>query len=120
MRPEIRPIIRHATLLLRNGCSDASEAFTTFSYTQLSTTDMLPVGLSLEDFSPCEYLMQLQQTLFSTDLQDESVTYETFVVVPEVLNTSLYDKFGHEAEINGQFVSFHAIVYLIHFFTILT
>lgn len=104
--PEISPIIRHAALLSRRGCSDTSETFSNFAYTTLNAAEVLPADLGLEDFSPCEYLEQLQQVLFSTDEQVEKVTYENFVIVPEALNTSLYNLYGNEDVINGQFVSF--------------
>lgn len=105
--PEIRPVVKHAAHLSRRGCKDPSEAFSNFSFTQLSNASVLPINLTLENFSPCEYLPHLQQVLFSTDEMDESVTYETFVVIPDQLNNSLYELFGSEAVINGRFVSFY-------------
>jgi hypothetical protein len=66
---------------------------------------VLPDGLVFDDFSSCEYLALLQQVLYTTDELDESVTYESFVVVPESLRASLIEKFGNEVEINGPFVS---------------
>lgn len=66
---------------------------------------MLPVDLTFEEFSSCDYLPQLQQLLFSTDELDESVTYESFVVVPETIKTTLHQLFGEDVDINGPFVS---------------
>lgn len=105
--PEVRPVVKHAQNLLRTGCSDASasEAFASFSYTELSGAGVLPNGLTSEEFSVCEYLPHLQQVLFSTEDMDENVTYESFVVIPDSLNTSLYNLFGNDVVINGQFVS---------------
>ena len=103
---EMRPVIKHAAYLSRRGCSDASKTFANFAYIKLSDAAVLPSDLSLEDFSPCDYLPHLQQVLFSTDELDETVTYETFVVVPESMKTVLYEQFGNEVEINGPFVSF--------------
>ena len=104
--PEIRPVIKHAAHLSRRGCSDGSETFANFSYTELRNAEILPEDLALEDFSPCDYLQDLQQVLFSTDELDSSVTYETLVVLPESLNATLYEKFGSsEVEFNGPFVS---------------
>lgn len=103
--PEIRSVVRHASSLKRNGCTAASESFATFAYNKLSTAALLPDGLTLDDFSPCSYLDLLQQLLFTTNELDMSVTYETFVVVPESLNTTLYNQFGNETDFNGSFVS---------------
>ena len=104
--PEIRPVIKHAAHLSRRGCSDGSETFANFSYTELRNAEILPEDLALEDFSPCNYLQDLQQVLFSTDELDSSVTYETLVVLPESLNATLYEKIGSsEVEFNGPFVS---------------
>ena len=103
--PELRPVIKNAARLSRRGCSDASNAFANFSYTKLSNASVLPIDLAFEDFSSCDYLPQLQQLLFSTDELDESVTYESFVVVPESINATLYELFGEDVDINGPFVS---------------
>ena len=103
--PEIRPVIKHASHLSRKGCSDASNTFANFSYNQLKEASLLPESLILEDFSPCEYLPHLQQVLFATDELNESVTYESFIIVPESLNASLYEQFGNDVNIDGKFVS---------------
>ena len=75
---------------------------------------MLPAELAFDDFSPCDYLPQLQQVVFSTDELDESVTYETFVIVPESLNTTLREQFGDDNDINGPFVSLLSRCLLVH------
>ena len=104
--PELRPVIKHAAHLSRRGCSDASETFANFSYNELTNAGVLPTELALEDFSPCEHLPHLQQVLFSTDELNESVTYETFVVVPDKIRNALHAQLGEEVDINGPFVSF--------------
>lgn len=103
---EMRPSIKHTAHLSRQGCSDGSDAFANFSYTVLTNASALPDGLSFDDFSPCDYLPNLQQVLFSTDVLNESVTYEHFVIIPDSLNTSLHEHYGGEVEINGPFVRF--------------
>ena len=107
--PEIRPVIKNAAHFSRRGCSDASEAFANFSYNELTSASVLPNELAFEDFSPCDYLPHLQQVLFSTDMMDANVTYETFVVVPVSLNNSLSELLGDKIEFNGPFVSFDHI-----------
>lgn len=109
---DIRPVIQHAAHLSRRGCSDASDAFANFAFTtldkaRLDNETVLPDDLSFEEFSACEYLPQLQQVLFSTEEMDESVTYQSFVVIPEELQATLRDRFGEGVEINGPFVSSH-------------
>ena len=106
-------MIKHAAHLSRRGCSDASETFANFAFTQLSNAAVLPTDLALEDFSPCQYLPHLQQILFSTDELDESINYENFVVVPESIQTVLYEQFGNEVEINGPFVSFNDLYHVV-------
>lgn len=87
--------------------------FTNFSYTKLSNASVLPDNLTLEDFSPCDYLPNLQQVMFSTDELDDSVTYETLVVVPETLKTMLEEQLGNQTEIDGAFVS---MFFIKHFY----
>ena len=103
--PEIRPIIKHADRLSREGCSDASSTFASFSYNRLKDASLLPDSLSLEEFSPCDYLSHLQQNLFSTGELNENVTYKNFFIVPESLNASLHLQFGDDVNIDGKFVS---------------
>jgi transcriptional regulator NrdR family protein len=102
---EIRPVIKHAKHLSRRGCKDASERFTNFSYIQLNNSQLLPEDLTVDDFSSCEYLSQLQQLLYSTEELDETVTYETFVIIPDDLVATLEEQFGADAEFDGKFVS---------------
>lgn len=59
----------------------------------------------MDDFSSCEYLSQLQQLLYSTEELDETVTYETFVIIPDDLVATLEEQFGADAEFDGKFVS---------------
>lgn len=106
--PEIRPVIKHAAHFSRRGCSDGSDAFVNFSYATLRNASVLSDDVTFKDFSPCDYLPHLQQVLFSTDTMDEHVTYETLVIVPESLKTSLHDLFGDEMKFNGPFVSYDA------------
>lgn len=73
---------------------------------ELRNASLLPADLSLDDFSLCDYLPELQKVLFSTSELDESVTYKSLVVVPESINTTLYQQFGTELELTGSFVSF--------------
>ena len=112
--PEIRPAIKHADHLSRRGCSDGSDSFANYSYIALRNATMLPDEMTFDDFSPCDYLPQLQQVLFSTDELAESVTYETFVIVPESLNTTLREQFGEDTDINGPFVSLLSRCLLMH------
>ena len=65
----------------------------------------MPDSLSLEEFSPCDYLSHLQQNLFSTGELNENVTYKNFFIVPESLNASLHLQFGDDVNIDGKFVS---------------
>ena len=101
----MRPVIKHASHLSRRGCSNASESFANFSYSELSTAGVLPDGLAFEDFSPCDYLQMLQQILFSTNGSNATVTYESLVVVPETLKTELLGYFGDDVKIDGPLVS---------------
>jgi hypothetical protein len=71
---------------------------------------MLPDDLEFDDFSSCDYLPLLQKVLF--DELDESVTYESFVIVPEALSMALNEQYGNEVEINGPFVSFTPVLLL--------
>ena len=103
--PEIRAVVRHASSLTRNGCFDASQAFINFSYHELNAATLLPNDLTLEDFSPCDYLGLLQQLLFATNELNANITYETFLMIPESLNTTLYNQFGNETDFSGSFVS---------------
>ena len=103
--PEIRPVIKHAAYLSRRGCSDGTETFANFAYTTLKNAVVLPDDVTEEVFSPCDYLPHLQQVLFATDGLNESVTYESFIIVPESLNASLYEQFGNDVNIDGKFVS---------------
>ena len=102
---EIRSIVKNSARFSRGGCADPPETFTNFSYTKLSNASVLPSNLTLEEFSPCDYLPNLQQVMFSTDELDDNVTYETLVVVPESLKIMLEDELGNQTEINGEFVS---------------
>ena len=104
--PELRPVIKHAAHLSRRGCSDASNAFAIFAYNELSNASVLPSNLAFEDFSPCNFLPELQQVLYSTNELDESVTYETLVVVPDSIKDALHEQFGDDVDINGPFVSY--------------
>lgn len=106
----IRPAIKHSAHLSRRGCSDASDSFARFAYTTLSNAlinneTVLPDHLALDDFLSCKYLPELQQVLFSTDELDESVTYETFVVVPDSIRTLVHGLYGDGVDVNGPFVS---------------
>ena len=111
---EIRPVIKHSAHISKRGCSDASTTFAKFAYTTLSDASVLGHDFALEDFSVCDFLPQLQQILYSTGELDASVTYDTFVVVPENITVSLHEKFGNETEINGPFVSC-LLVFLMFF-----
>ena len=102
---EIRPVIKHSAHLSKRGCSDASETFAKFAYTSLSDASVFSDSFVFEDFSACEFLPQLQQLLYSTNEINTSVTYETFVRVPENITFSLHEKFGNETKIDGPFVS---------------
>lgn len=100
--PEIRPLIKNA----EKECTQSlTQTFETFSYNELSSAGVLPDDLTSEEFSPCDYLPNLQQVLFETDELNEDVTYETFVVIPDSLNTMLHDRLGNDVKVNGQFVS---------------
>ena len=103
--PELRPVIKHAKHLSRRGCREASDIFTNYSFTTLSNAQILPGNLTIQNFSACEYLPQLQQLLFSTDALDESVTYETFVVIDDQLGAALREQFPNEEGFDGKFVS---------------
>ena len=111
---EIRSIVKNSARFSRGGCADPPEIFANFSYTKLSNASLLPSNLTLEEFSPCEYLPNLQQVLFSTDELDDNVTYETLVVVPESLKTTLEDQLGNQTEINGEFVSCWVVISIVH------
>jgi len=87
---------------MKNGCSDPSESFTTYTFTLLS--DVLQ-DLDQADFSPCEYLPQLQQKLFLTASLSENVTFESLVVVSDSLQTELQSYFGNNTDLSGSFVS---------------
>jgi hypothetical protein len=100
------PNIKHAAHLSRRGCSDGSEAFANFSYSLLTNASVLPDGTTFDNFSPCDYLPHLQQVLFPTDALDTSVTYESFIIIPDSLNTSLREHYGDEIAITGPFVRF--------------
>jgi hypothetical protein len=91
---EIRPVIKHAAHFSRNGCLDASETFINFAYTELSRAAVLPTGLALDEFSPCDYLQHLQQVIFAANVSDTNLTYNSFVVAPESLNNTLQEQFG--------------------------
>lgn len=110
--------MKHSGRFSRGGCSNPSEMFANFSYTKLINASVLPSNLTVEEFSPCDYLPHLQKVMFATDELDDSVTYETFVVVPDDLKTSLQEQLGNETEINGSFVSILCCFYLytrLHF-----
>ena len=111
----MRPVIKHAAHLSRRGCSDASETFVNFSYSELNNAGVLPDNLTIEDFSPCDHLQMLQHVVFSTNISNTntSVTYENFVIVPESLSTYLHEQFSDDVEINGPFVSFLLPFFLI-------
>ena len=66
----------------------------------------MPDSLSLEEFSPCEYLPHLQQNLFKTGELNENVTYKNFFIVPESLIASLHLQFEDDVNIDGKFVSY--------------
>jgi hypothetical protein len=102
---ELRPVIKHSKHLSRRGCKDASERFANFSYTQLNNSQVLPEGVTFANFSSCEYLPHLQQLLYSTDELNETVTYETFVIIPDELAATLEEQLGNKTEFNGKFVS---------------
>lgn len=102
---ELRPVIKHAKHLSRRGCKDASEKFTNFAYTQLNNSQLLPEDLTVDNFSSCEYLSHLQQLLYSTEELDETVTYQTFVIIPDDLVATLEEQFGEKVEFDGKFVS---------------
>ena len=68
--------------------------------------------MTYEDFSPCDYLPNLQQVLFETDELNEEVDYETFVLIPEDLHSLLNEQFGNETEFSGAFVSVVLCKYL--------
>lgn len=101
--PEIRSVVKHASHLARNGCADPSESFAIYAFDRLN--GVLPSGLLIEDFSPCDYLAQLQQVLFSTSSLNDDVTYETFVILPASLKTELQGYYTGLEDLNGEFVS---------------
>lgn len=93
--PEIRSVIQHASLLSRgDGCTSGSSTFISFAYDELKASNLLPSGLSLDDFEVCEYLAELQLALGFTSNLNTDVTYRNLVVVPESLNNKLQQFFG--------------------------
>ena len=67
---------------------------------------MLPSNLAFKDFSRATFSLKLQQILYSTNELDESVTYESLVVVPYYIKDALHEQFGDDVDINGPFVSY--------------
>lgn len=99
--PEVRSLVRHADNLLQYGCRKEfiSLHFTEYSYALLS------LGISIEDYDPCDYIGEIQQALGYTSSVDEDASFLDFVVLPEDLKMSLEEIFGSSGvPIDGQFL----------------
>lgn len=95
MTPEIRTVIKHASLLTRDGkCISPSSSFTEYAYNELTSASLLPNGLLLADFVVCDYLAQLQLALGFTTILNTDVTFSNLVVLPESLSNTLKEFFG--------------------------
>ena len=95
--PEIRTVIKHASVLARAGdCSTPSSTFTTFAYNKLAEKSLLPADLLFADFDVCDsdYLAKLQYALNFTTAVSTDVTFSNFVVVPPALDSILTQFFG--------------------------
>ena len=112
IRPEVKSAVKHAGLLMANGCANPSQNFVQFAITELRNANMLPANVSLANFSACDYLPHLQHLLFSTETLNTEVTYANLVVLPEALTTRLHEYLG-EIDLDGTMVSCHFVLNII-------
>lgn len=113
--PEIWSVIRQASSLMADGCTNPSDNFATYAFDLLNTTNLLPADFTqVSNFLPCDYLPEIQEALGYTPAGSSSslrrlntatdVTFLNLVVLPQSLIDNLVQYFGADVELNGEFL----------------
>ena len=100
---DIRSVVKHASLLTKDGkCIDPSANSALYFY------DLLPsevkASVTLDDFSPCKYVGEIQVALNFASSSVSDVTFADLVTVPSVLEDKLRDIFGIGVDFTGEWL----------------
>lgn len=95
--------MKHAALLTKDGgCTNPSANFVEFTYALMPSE--VKSNVTAEDFSPCDYIGQIQEALNYTNNAKSGVSFANLVTVPVALQDKLQGIFGSGVQITGEWL----------------
>lgn len=95
--------MKHAALLTKDGdCIDPSVNFADFTYELLP--NVITSTVTREDFSPCEYVQDIQEALNFTNSATSDVSFADLVTLSGDLEEKLRDIFGSGVQFTGEWL----------------